>query len=100
MLRIAVNRCDLMVDLPEPDSPLLRSYVSFHVYIRVFFFFLFSLFSCSLGRDLQKDDGLVLRSMAQTEPGTVSHLLGASHGAPLLAAIGALGGRRIIIDRD
>lgn len=52
------------------------------------------------GINLQKDDSLVLRSVAQSQPGAFGHLFGTGHGASLLAAIGAFGGRRVGVEGD
>lgn len=49
---------------------------------------------------LQKQDGLILRAMTKPDEGPVGHVLGTSHGTPLLAAIVALGGRGVGVEGD
>lgn len=47
--------------------------------------------------NLQEQNGLVLRAMAQPEEGSVRHVLGAGHSAALLSSIDALGAGRVRI---
>lgn len=47
--------------------------------------------------NVQKYNGLVLRSVTESYPGTISHVFGAGHGATGFAAIWSLAGGRISV---
>lgn len=49
---------------------------------------------------LQEYNGLILRSMPKSQPGTFGHILGASHGAARLAAIRSFGRRGVRVQAD
>lgn len=82
------SRCDRIVVLPEPLSPLLCRQSVNHERGTL----------NSLGVHLQKDYGLVLPPGTQTSEGASCQVLRLGHGTALLPTIWALGGRRVGVD--
>lgn len=80
---IAESKWDLMVVLPEPDSPLSK---------------LAFLDSKEVQVVLQKYNSLILRACSEPQIGPLCHILGACHGTPLLRAIRPLGRVRVGVE--
>jgi hypothetical protein len=88
--RSAVRRWARMVDLPAPDSPLSSGVSQMLAGSRL---------ACE-PQDLQEHDCLVLGAVSKSQPGTISQVFGASHGAAVLAAIRSFGRRSVCVQRD